>query len=83
MSTQQKNFPRCERLGMRLNFMLRRRVLAGIAVMLMGASLVFMLSASAHNIDLDKAWALARDYARIVRKESPKRYLHYATNCVM
>jgi len=81
MSTQQNNFPRCERLGVRLNFMLRRRVLAGIVAFFMGASLVFTGSTSAHNIDLDKAWELARNYARSVRKESG-RYLHYSTNCV-
>lgn len=59
-----------------------RRVLAGIAVLLMGASLVFTLSASAHNINLAKAREAARDYARLVRSESGGKYLHYSTNCV-
>ncbi len=63
-------------------FMLRKRVLAGIAVLLMGASLVFSSNVSAHNIDLAKAWELARDYARQVRSESGGKYLHYSTNCV-
>jgi 3'-phosphoadenosine 5'-phosphosulfate (PAPS) 3'-phosphatase len=67
---------------MKLNFMLRKSILAGIAAMLMGVSLVFTLSASAHNIDLEKAWEQTRNYARLVRKESGGKYLHYATNCV-
>jgi hypothetical protein len=63
-------------------FMLRRKLLAGVAAILMGASLVFSGSASAHNIDLAKAREVARDYARGVRAESDGRYLHYSTNCV-
>ena len=82
MSTQQNNFPRCERLGMKLNFMLRKSILAGIAVVVMGTSLLFTGSTFAHNIDLEKAWEQARNYARSVRKESGGKYLHYSTNCV-
>jgi len=75
-------------LGMRLGFMLRRRVLAGIAAMLMGASLIFTGSTSAHNIDLAKAKELVRRYAQAVRKESRDfrdiRYLYIRStwNCV-
>ncbi len=61
--------------------MLRRRVLAGIAALLMGVSLVFTLSASAHNISLANAQEMARDYARSVRKGSKGKYLHYSTDC--
>ena len=62
--------------------MLRRRMLTGVALLLMGASLVFPWPTSAHNINLDKAWELARDYARSVRAESNGKYLHYSTNYV-
>jgi hypothetical protein len=82
MNRTESSFPRRERLEMRLGFMLRRRVLAGIVAMLMGASLVFSGSASAHNIDLAKARDLARNYARSIRDESGGKYLHYTTNCV-
>ena len=51
MSTQQNNFPRCERLGMKLNFMLRKSIPAGIAVVVMGTSLLFTGSTCAHNLD--------------------------------
>jgi hypothetical protein len=61
--------------------MLRRRVLAGIAALLMGASLVFSGSTSAHNIDVAKARELARNYARQVRDGSGGKYLHYTTSC--
>jgi hypothetical protein len=73
MSTRAHNLSRRE--------MPRRRVLAGIAVLLMGASLVFTSSASAHNIDVAKAREIARDYARQVRDESGGKYLHYGTTC--
>ena len=81
MSKQDNDFSRRRMLGMTVGAVLRRRVVAGIAAVIMGASLVFTGSTSAHNIDLDKAWELARNYARSVRKESG-RYLHYSTNCV-
>ncbi|MBA3765852.1 MAG: hypothetical protein H0W99_02470 [Acidobacteria bacterium] len=58
-----------------------RRALYGIIALLMCVSLVFTLSASAHNIDLAKAQEIARDYARQVRKESNGKYLHYSTDC--
>jgi hypothetical protein len=47
--------------------MLKRRVLAGIAAILMGASLVFAWSASAHNISLEGSRETAREYARQIR----------------
>lgn len=61
--------------------MLRRRMLAGVAALFLGASLVFSGNASAHNISLEKSWEMARDYARSVRKESGGKYLHYTTDC--
>lgn len=77
MSRQANNFSRRE--------MLRRRILAGFAAILMGASLVFSGSASAHNIDLAKAREVARDFAMAIRASSDGgyygKYLHYSTNC--
>jgi len=52
-----------------------------VAAILLGAS-IFSTNTFAHNIDLDKSWELAREYARLVRKQSNGRYLHYNTNCV-
>ena len=82
MSTQENKFGRRERLGMTSGFEMRKRLLAGFAAILMGASFVPTRTVSAHNIDLAKAWELTRDYARAVRKESNGKYKHYATNCV-
>jgi hypothetical protein len=73
MNTQDDGYSRRERLG--------RRVLAGIAAILIGASFIFTSSASAHNINLNKAWEMAREYARGVRAESNGKYLHYTTDC--
>ncbi len=56
MITQQNNFPRCERLGMKMNFMLRKNILAGIAAILMGASLVFSGSASTQDQEFAGVW---------------------------
>ncbi|MFL6229074.1 MAG: hypothetical protein ACJ741_09865 [Pyrinomonadaceae bacterium] len=61
---------------------MRRRVLAGVAAMLMGVSLIFAGNVSAHNIDLVKAREVARAYARQVRDESGGKYAHYSTSCV-
>jgi hypothetical protein len=47
--------------------MLRRRMLVGLAALLLGASLVFSGNVSAHNISLERAWEMAREYARAVR----------------
>ena len=82
MSTQQNNFRRPTRVGVTRGFVLSRRILAGVATVLMGASLVFTSTVFAHNTDLAKAWELTRDYARSVRAESGGKYLHYSTNCV-
>lgn len=82
MSKQKNGCSERKRLGMRSGFILSRKVLTGMATLLMGASLVFPWNTSAHNIDLDKAWEAARNYARKVRKESSGKYLHYSTNCV-
>ena len=57
--------------------MLRRRMLAGVTALLMGATLVFPWSAAAHNISLERSWEMAHDYARSVRDESGGKYLHY------
>lgn len=56
MSTQQNNFPRRERLGMTRGLMLRRKVIAGIAAILMGVSLVFSGSASTQDQEFAGAW---------------------------
>ena len=61
--------------------LLRRRILAGIAVLLMDVG-VLLESVSAHNISLAKAQEFARDYAREVREESGGKYLHYTTDCI-
>jgi len=83
MSKQETDFSRRQMLRQTVCFMLRRSVLAGIiAVLLMGASFIFMRRASAHNIDLAKAKVLARDYARKVRYESKGVYIHSRWSCV-
>ena len=61
---------------------MRRKSLAVIFAIVIGANLVFTWSTSAHNVDLKKARELVRDYARKVRDESGGKYLHYSTNCV-
>jgi hypothetical protein len=81
MSTEQNNFRCCERVGMTRGFMLRRRILAGVAAILMGASLVFSGSVSAHDIDVKKARELVREYARSVRDQSGGKYIHFSTRC--
>ncbi len=83
MSKQETDFSRREILRITAGFMLRRRrLLAGIAVLLMGASFIFMRRASAHNIDLAKAKVLARDYAWNVREESGGKFIRSTWNCV-
>lgn len=82
MSKQESDFPRRERFGLRRDFMPRRRVLAGITAILMSASLIFSGNVSAHNIDLNKAREVVRNYARMVRDQSGGKYVHYSTNCV-
>lgn len=85
MSKQETDFSRRKMLGQTMCFMLRRSVLAGmIAVLLMGASFIFMRRASAHNIDLAKAKELVRRYAQAVRRESDSRdlYIRSTWNCV-
>lgn len=81
MSKQENGLSRRQMSGMTVGHTLRRSALAGIAAMLMGASLTFTGGASAHNIDLAKAQEIARDYARSVRKESNGKYPHYSTDC--
>ena len=61
---------------------MRRKSLAVIVAIVIGANLVFTWSTSAHNIDLKKARELVRDYARKVRDESGGKYVHYSTKCV-
>jgi hypothetical protein len=86
VSKQDNSFSRPEMLGMTAGFRLRKRALAGVAAILMGASLVFSPSTSAHNIDLAKAREMARNYARMVRDQSGGgvygKFVHYSTNCV-
>lgn len=57
-----------------------KRVLVLIATVVMVASLVFTLSASAHNIDLPKARELAKEYARSIIKEG-RGYVTYSWRC--
>lgn len=82
MIKQANNFSPRQLLGITAGLMLRRRALAGIAVILIGASLIFSGIVSAHNIDLKKAREVVRNYARQVRDESGGKYVHYSTNCV-
>jgi hypothetical protein len=82
MIKQANNFSPRQLLGITAGLMLRRRALAGIAVILIGASLIFSGIVSAHNIDLKKAREVARNYARQVRDESGGNYAHYSTSCV-
>lgn len=49
--------------------MLRKRVLAGIAVHFMVGCAVFTLSAFAHDIDVEQARQKVEDYVRTVLKE--------------
>ena len=58
-----------------------RKILVGVVVLLIGASLISSRRVAAHNIDVEKAWESAREYARSVRKESNGKYLHYSTKC--
>lgn len=58
-----------------------RRILIGIAALLMGLSLVISPSASAHNVGLAKAKEKARAYARSVL-DSGKGYVQAITRCV-
>ena len=81
MNQRENDFSRRQGLGMTAASMSRRRMLGGIAAALMGACLVLTGNTSAHDIDLDKAQEIARDYARSVRKESNGKYLHYSTDC--
>ncbi len=53
MRKQANNFSRRKISGMTIGFMQRRRLLAGIATVAMGASLVFTTNASVHSIDLE------------------------------
>jgi hypothetical protein len=82
MSTQQNNSALRAKPGMGLGFLPRRKGLAGIVTLLMGASLVFSGSASAHNIELATAREMARDFARAIRAQSNGKFKHYSTNCV-
>ena len=57
-----------------------RRILIGVAALLIGASLVISPSASAHNINLEKAKEKARAYAKSVL-DSGKGYVQSITRC--
>jgi len=61
---------------------MRKRSLIAIITILIGASLVFTWSTSAHSIDLKTAREAARNYARGVRDQSGGKYAHYSTSCV-
>ena len=82
MSKQVIKCPRVQRLGVTVRTLLQRKMPAGIVLVLIGATLVLPWTVSAHNINLDKAQELARNYARKVRTESNGKYTHYSTDCV-
>ena len=81
MSKQDNGFSRRQMSELTTGLRLKRSMLFGIAVLVMGASLFFTPSTSAHNIDVEKARELVRDYARRVRDESGGQYIHYSTSC--
>lgn len=81
MSKQETDFSRRQILGQTVCFMLRRSVLAGIIAVLMGASLVFTGSASAHNIDLKRAKEMALARAQALVDNSPRNYVQGITSC--
>jgi hypothetical protein len=58
-----------------------RRMLAGIAALLMGASLVFSPSASAHNVGLEHAKEKAKEYSLRVLNDSGKDYVQVIRRC--
>jgi len=60
----------------------KRRMLLGIAGLVMCASLIVPSDAFAHNISVAKARETVRNYARGVRDNSNGAYSHYSTNCV-
>ena len=59
-----------------------RTLLSGVVILLIGASFVFSVSVSAHNIDIAKAREVIRNYARKVRDDSGGKYARYSTSCV-
>ena len=61
--------------------MLRRRVLAGIAALLMGASLVFTSSTSAHELTLTKARRKAERRGQGHSRSANSSYGTYKTVC--
>jgi hypothetical protein len=81
MSKQANDFSRRKIAGMITGFMQGRRLLAGVATVLMATSLIFTGGASAHNISLAKGEEVARDYAQSVRRESNGKYRSYTTDC--
>jgi hypothetical protein len=81
MSKHENRHSRRARLGMIIGFILRRRVLAVIAAILMCASLVFTLRASAHNISLANAQNMVLQYAETVVDESKGKYIQAETDC--
>ncbi len=82
MSKQETDFSRRKMLGQTVCFMLRRSVLAGIIAVLIGASLVFTGSASAHNINLARAKEMALAWANEVVANSPRNYVQGISTCV-
>ena len=81
MIKQTNNFSPRKISGVTARVMLSRRVLAGVAAILMSASFIFSGNVSAHNIDLEAARNAARRYARQVRDQSAGKYQHFSTNC--
>lgn len=81
MGKREYNFSLHERWETVFGFTLRKRMLAGIAAILMVASLVFSPSASAHNINLATAKEKAREYSLRVLNDSSKGYVQVIRNC--
>jgi hypothetical protein len=81
MIKQEDSIMTGNKLEFNIGFRLVRTIRPVFAAVLLSAT-IFTTNNFAHNIPLDKAREIARNYARISRKESPRKYLHYATNCV-
>ena len=62
--------------------MLIRRVMVGIAGLVMGISFIFTVSTSAHDINVANAKNMVREYARSVLNEGGRGYVQAITRCV-
>ena len=81
MRAQENRFARSKKLGMTMGFGPSRRVLAGLAAILIGASLIFSPRVSSHNIGLAKAKEMAREYSLRVLNDPAKDYVQVIRRC--